>query len=45
LKLEADSPLLKQMSQSWNLGIRNAFDNLPRFDWELSQPAPGQPVG
>ena len=34
LKLEADSPLLKQMSRSWNLGIRNAFDNLPRFDWE-----------
>ncbi len=44
LKLEADSPLLKQMSQSWNLGIRNAFDNLPRFDWELPPPAPGQPV-
>ncbi len=44
LKLEADSPLLKQMSQSWNLGIRNAFDNLPRFDWELSPPPPGQPV-
>jgi putative proteasome-type protease len=44
LKLEADSPLLKQMSQSWNLGIRNAFDNLPRFDWELPPPVPGQPA-
>jgi putative proteasome-type protease len=44
LRLEADSHLLKQMSQSWNLGIRNAFDKLPRFDWELSPPVPGQPV-
>jgi len=44
LKLEADSPLLKQMSQSWNLGIRNAFENLPRFDWELSPTVQGQSV-
>jgi putative proteasome-type protease len=42
LKLEADSPLLKQMSQSWNLGIRNAFENLPRFDWERPPTASGQ---
>jgi putative proteasome-type protease len=34
LKLEQDSPLLASMSQSWNAGLRRAFDNLPRFDWE-----------
>jgi putative proteasome-type protease len=34
LKLDQDSPLLASMSQSWNAGLRRAFDNLPRFDWE-----------
>jgi putative proteasome-type protease len=34
LKLEQDSPLLASMSQSWNAGLRRAFENLPRFDWE-----------
>ena len=34
LKLEQDSPLLASISQSWNAGLRRAFDNLPRFDWE-----------
>jgi len=38
LKLDAESPLLKETSRSWNQGIRNAFDNLPRFDWELQPP-------
>jgi putative proteasome-type protease len=41
LKLDADSPLLKKISRRWNLGIRNAFENLPRFEWEM---APVQPV-
>lgn len=44
LKLEADSPLLKQISRSWNRGIRNAFDGLPRFDWEISPPSSGQSI-
>jgi putative proteasome-type protease len=44
LKLDADSPLLKQISQSWNLGIRDAFNNLPRFDWELQPMEPAPPV-
>jgi len=39
LKLEQDSPLLASMSQSWNAGLRRAFDNLPRFDWESSPSA------
>jgi putative proteasome-type protease len=39
LKLEADDSLLKQISQAWNQGIRNAFDSLPRFSWELPPPA------
>ena len=39
LKLEQDSPLLASMSQSWNVGLRRAFDNLPRFDWESSPSA------
>ncbi len=34
LKLDADDPVLKEMSQTWNLGIRNAFCSLPRFLWE-----------
>jgi putative proteasome-type protease len=36
LKLDADAPVLKEISRSWNLGIRNAFDNLPRFEWEMA---------
>jgi len=44
LKLEADSPLLKQISQSWNLGIRNAFENLPRFDWEVPPAVAAQSI-
>ena len=40
LRLDADSPLLKDLSQSWNRGICQAFENLPRFDWEMAPPAP-----
>lgn len=38
LRLEAESPLLKQLSDSWNAGICRAFESLPRFDWELRPP-------
>jgi putative proteasome-type protease len=41
LKLNAESPVLIETSKSWNLGIRTAFDNLPRFDWELQPPGVG----
>lgn len=41
LKLDSESPLLIETSRSWNQGIRSAFDNLPRFDWELPPPADG----
>jgi len=34
LKLPQDSPVLTQISQSWNAGLRRAFEQLPRFDWE-----------
>ncbi len=34
LKLRADSPALQALSRSWNEGIRNVFQGLPRFDWE-----------
>lgn len=34
LKLPADNPALRSLSMTWNQGIRNAFDDLPRFDWE-----------
>jgi putative proteasome-type protease len=34
LKLAQDSALLNAVSRSWNQGLRQAFDNLPRFDWE-----------
>jgi putative proteasome-type protease len=45
LKLDAESPLLKETSSSWNQGIRNAFDNLPRFDWELPPAGQDQLLG
>ncbi|MGB5734234.1 MAG: 20S proteasome subunit A/B [Thiohalocapsa sp.] len=34
LKLGQDSPLLAEVSQSWNAGLRRVFEQLPRFDWE-----------
>jgi putative proteasome-type protease len=34
MKLAQDSAFLGEVSRSWNLGLRRAFDNLPRFDWE-----------
>lgn len=42
LKLTADHPALRALSTSWNEGIRNVFNGLPRFDWESmgEQPAP-----
>jgi len=43
LKLQADDPLLKEISRTWNEGIRAAFQKLPRFAWELPSPA-GAPV-
>lgn len=39
LKLDADSQLLKDLSQSWNRGICQAFESLPRFDWEMAAPS------
>lgn len=41
LKLTADTPLLAEISRSWNMGLRAAFEGLPRFDWEV----PSAPVG
>ncbi len=42
LKLGADHPALRALSTSWNQGIRNAFDGLPRFDWEaMGDAGPG----
>lgn len=40
LKLDADSQLLKDLSQSWNRGICQAFESLPRFEWETAAPSP-----
>jgi len=45
LKLDEESPLLEETSKSWNQGIRNAFENLPRFDWELPPAGNGQVPG
>lgn len=36
LKLRQDDPQLKQVAQSWNDGLRDAFGHLPRFDWEAT---------
>jgi putative proteasome-type protease len=38
LKLDADSALMANMSRSWNAGLRSAFEQLPRFDWEITAP-------
>jgi putative proteasome-type protease len=45
LKLDEETPLLEETSKSWNQGIRNAFENLPRFDWELPPSGDGQLPG
>jgi putative proteasome-type protease len=34
LSLDADSPLLVEMLQTWNDSLLDAFKRLPRFDWE-----------
>ncbi len=44
LKLDADSEELKAMSRAWNQGICQAFEGLPRFDWEVpAETAPQDP--
>ncbi len=50
IKLEADSPELEALTDSWRGGLRQAFAGLPRFDWEqpgtqVQQPVPGQLPG
>ena len=32
--LAEDDPFAKNISQSWNSGLTQALDNLPRFPWE-----------
>ena len=39
-KYEANDPFLRDLQESWNQGIRNAFQSLPRFDWELQPQDP-----
>lgn len=34
LELPQESPLLARLTQRWNAGLRDAFEQLPRFDWE-----------
>jgi putative proteasome-type protease len=34
LKFDADDPTLKAVTNSWNRGIQDVFERLPRFDWE-----------
>jgi putative proteasome-type protease len=33
-RFEADDPYLVRLREAWNSGIKQAFTNLPRFDWE-----------
>jgi putative proteasome-type protease len=35
LRLDLDTPLLAQTREAWGQALQRAFDNLPRFDWEL----------
>ncbi|MDH5648822.1 MAG: peptidase [Gammaproteobacteria bacterium] len=34
LKLTLNSPMYKSMQKQWNVGLRRAFNRLPRFEWE-----------
>lgn len=44
-KFEERDPYLIQLREAWNEGIRNAFRQLPTFDWETKQPTPMQAPG
>jgi len=37
LYLTEDDPFFREISDRWNEGLVLAFQNLPRFDWELEQ--------
>lgn len=45
LKLPLDSPLLAELSQSWNAGLRRAFAQLPGFEWEHRSPESESQLG
>ena len=34
---ESDGNYMQQLESSWRQGLQQAFDNLPRFEWELRQ--------
>jgi len=34
-RFDAEDPLLRDIRDTWNAGIRAAFEQLPRFEWEL----------
>jgi putative proteasome-type protease len=34
IKLQEDDEYLRQVKQSWNEAMKNAFSSLPKFDWE-----------
>lgn len=38
LRLDAGTPYLKALRESWQAGLCRAFDDLPRFDWETPSP-------
>jgi len=43
-KFDAEDPLLKDIRETWNAGIRAAFEQLPKFDWERTEQAEPPPV-
>ena len=44
-KFEPGDPYLVRIRDSWNNGIKAAFQGLPHFQWEQQQTLPLQPVG
>jgi putative proteasome-type protease len=38
-RFEAENPFLINIRGQWNAGIRAAFEQLPKFEWELAQSA------
>jgi putative proteasome-type protease len=38
-KFDAEDPFLVHIRGQWNAGIRAAFEQLPKFEWEHGQPA------
>lgn len=42
MRLDDDHSYLRDIRESWSKNIRQAFNALPRFNWEITGPPPGE---